>query len=128
MSGSFSFQHPSYRARCLRVVDGDTVDLQVDVGFMMTYTGRFRLGIVDTPELNSKDPAERELALKAKEQLAEWLKPGQTPTEWPLSVTTTKTDSFGRWLCLVMARDAEGKDLYVNQRLIDLGLAKYFKG
>lgn len=125
----FPFEHPSYRARCTKVVDGDTVDLVVDVGFRTTVSGRFRLLGIDTPELNSKDPAERALAVKAKDQVAAWLKPSQNASEWPVNVVTRKDpDNFGRWLVMVMVFDENGQKLYVNQRLRDLGLATEYKG
>jgi micrococcal nuclease len=112
-----------YRAECLNVVDGDTVDLHVDQGFHSYRVERFRLLGVNTPELHSKDEFERARAQKAKDFLISKLSPVGKPTgKWPLIVKTTKSDSFGRWLCELWLGD-----LWVNKSLLDEGLAVPFK-
>ena len=72
----------------IRVVDGDTVDLRLDVGFNLTTALRFRLLGVDTPERG------RLGWLAATEFTTAWLeqRAGQ------LRASTAKADSFGRWL------------------------------
>lgn len=71
-----------------RVVDGDTVDVLVDVGFRLTAVQRFRVLGVDTPERGQ--PGFRE----AGEFTLAWL-----VTHGPaLRVRSQKADSFGRWL------------------------------
>lgn len=55
-----------YSARCVKVVDGDTYDFEVDLGFRIVHTIRVRLKTVDTPELRSQNEAEREHAKEAK--------------------------------------------------------------
>jgi len=56
-----------YKAKVVHVVDGDTLDLDTDLGFRIAFRQRYRLYGVDTPELNDPDPAVRERAVKAKE-------------------------------------------------------------
>lgn len=56
-----------YRAFCHRVVDGDTFDFNVDLGFKITMRIRVRLKDVDTPEMNSKIATERMHAQAAKD-------------------------------------------------------------
>jgi hypothetical protein len=56
-----------YRAQCVKVVDGDTFDFDVDLGFKIHYTMRVRLKDIDTAEKNSKLAAEREHARQATE-------------------------------------------------------------
>lgn len=85
-----------YNARCIRVVDGDTVDLEVDLGFHLKATLRFRIIGVDCPETNSKDPAERARATAATEFTTHWLFNAGT-----VQVFTYKADSFGRWLATI---------------------------
>lgn len=85
-----------YKASVVRVVDGDTIDADVDLGFYCTMRLRLRILGVDTPELNSKDPAEREKALKAKQFVEDALLP--IPG---ILIKTSKADSFGRWLATV---------------------------
>lgn len=71
----------------LRTVDGDTVDLRIDLGFYMTAALRFRLLGVDTPERGK--PGFRE----ATEFTRDWL-----AARSRLRARTFKADSFGRWL------------------------------
>jgi len=111
-----------YRARLLRVIDGDTCDLVIDLGFHLHATLRFRLLGIDTPELNSKDITERERAVAATQALASMLTQGGG--DWPLLVRTQKADSFGRWLADVWV---EGAGVHVNQKLLDDGYAVPFK-
>jgi micrococcal nuclease len=124
----FDFPAVALRGRCLKVVDGDTVDLELDLGFHLRFYGRFRLLGIDTPELNSKDPVERAAALQAKDQVVQWLNPLPATTEWPLLVTTAKDpDSFGRWLATV-ATNVDGKYVPdIGRTLIEMGLAVEYK-
>jgi micrococcal nuclease len=112
-----------YRARCLRVVDGDTADLLVDLGFRMTTIQRFRLLGIDTPEMNAKDTYERERAVAATQALTSMLSSG-TGGDWPLLVRTQKADSFGRWLAEIWV---EGAGVNVNAKLLEGGYAVPFK-
>jgi micrococcal nuclease len=112
-----------YRAQCIGVVDGDTADLVVDLGFHLHKRERFRLLRVDTPELNSKDPTERGQALAARQYLAEKLSPGPFDAKrWPLIIATEKSDSFGRWLCEVFV-----DGFNVNDELLASGLAREYR-
>ena len=56
-----------FQARVKRVVDGDTLDLDIDLGFHITLSERVRLMGVDTPETRSRDLVEKADGLKAKE-------------------------------------------------------------
>ena len=53
----------------VRVVDGDTVDILIDLGFDLTKKERVRLAGIDTPESRTKDLEEKELGLEAKDFL-----------------------------------------------------------
>lgn len=79
-----------YRCELVRVVDGDTIDLDVDLGFYMTARIRVRLLDIDTPEMRG---AERPDGLKAKEFVEEWFRQAED-----LVVQTRKTGKYGRWL------------------------------
>ena len=57
-----------YGATVLNVVDGDTVDLMIDLGFSIHHKIRVRLYGVNTPESRTKDLAEKELGLKVQER------------------------------------------------------------
>ena len=47
-----------FQARVKRVVDGDTLDLDIDLGFHITLRERVRLMGIDTPETRTRDPIE----------------------------------------------------------------------
>ena len=127
MSNNYNFPPTSFRARCLKVVDGDTVDLYVDMGFHSYRKERFRLLDIDTPELRDRDPEERAAAKAAKEEMIDLLKPGETDTEWPLRITTLPDpDSFGRYLARIyMWFDEEACEICINDFLVELGHAEY---
>lgn len=103
-----------------KIVDGDTVDLSIDLGFSVVYKHRFRLSNIDTPESNSKDPAERTLAEDAKTFVTEWVRQNQ-----PLTVKTTKDDKYGRMLGEIFA---PGKAESLNKMMIRLGYAWEYDG
>jgi micrococcal nuclease len=116
----------TYRATVMHVVDGDTVDLSVSLGFEMSYKARFRLVGINTPE--SYGPVACDEGRAAKQHLVYLLKEGT-----PLVVKTTKDrkEKYGRFLAEVFLLDAEGQPLTVsvNQMMIDAGHAKpYFGG
>lgn len=73
----------------LRVIDGDTIDTAIDVGFRFQTVQRLRLLMLDTPERGQPGFYE------ARAKLSDLLMAG-TPTR--LRVETVKQDSFGRWL------------------------------
>ena len=93
-----------YRAKCVRVIDGDTVDLDVDLGFHMRALTRFRLLGVNTPELRGGDADTKLAAQAAKKRAQELLFAVPEDNSFPvdLLIHTEKADSFGRWLASVM--------------------------
>ena len=59
-----------YRVKqVLKVVDGDTIDVVIDLGFDISYTSRVRLAGIDTPESRTTDAREKILGLEVKEYL-----------------------------------------------------------
>lgn len=116
-----------YRAHLVRVIDGDTIDVIIDLGFGVMFGNerdprRLRLADVDTPELRSRDAAEREQAQEAK-QLVERLLGG---LEAPLMIQTIKTragkerQTFGRYVAKVWF-EMSGVWSCLNDRLIEEG-------
>ena len=97
----------------VKAVDGDTVDLVLDVGFHLTKTDRFRLTIVDTPERGQTD------YLAAKWFTESWIG-DKLADGFPVYVTTHKTDSFGRWLADIWIPGDES----LSSALLQYGLAK----
>lgn len=87
----------------VRVIDGDTFWVRLDVGFRQTILAEIRLWGYDTPELHGSPSLERAAALEAKELTAAWL----TKHKDDLWVRTEPdTDNFGRWLGEVFSTDA----------------------
>ena len=80
-----------FRAKVIRVVDGDTVDLQVDLGFHIFHMIRGLLAGVDTPERGQANFKE------ATWKLQELLAKAADPAGW-IFIDTHKTGKFGRWL------------------------------
>jgi len=114
-----------YRALLKRVVDGDTIDVYLDLGFCITVEQRLRLADIDTPEMNSKDNVERENALAAKDFVE------KTIGNQPLIVITHKTKAgkervtFGRYVADVYIVQAnEVGTLFLNKAIVDAGYGK----
>ena len=104
-----------------RVVDGDTVDITLDLGFDILYNNRIRLLGIDTPESRTRDLEEKKLGLAAKDRVKELCPVGSTVT-----VKTTKDGrgKFGRILGEIYVGDVN-----VNKLLVEEGHAvEYFGG
>ena len=83
----------TYHASIVRVVDGDTIDCDVDLGFHLRARLRFRLLWYDAPEMTGP---EKILGLQARDHLE------LLATGLEVMLRTAKGDSFGRWLCDVI--------------------------
>ena len=84
-----------YRARILRVIDGDTVDVDIDLGFGMSYSKqRVRMLGIDTPESRTRDLTEKRFGLLAKEFVQKKLQVGEV---YKLKTTLDK-GKYGRIL------------------------------
>ncbi len=89
------------RARLTRVIDGDTIQVTVDLGYYMYAEHRVRLLGLNTPELNDHDPAVRARARAATQYTTAWLNEHgahASRPDWPLAMRTEKADAFGRFL------------------------------
>ena len=86
----------SYRVnKVTKVVDGDTIDVIIDLGFDIMYKSRVRLFGIDTPESRTRDLVEKVFGLEAKKMVETWLPPGSTQT---LITQKDKSGKFGRIL------------------------------
>ncbi len=109
-----------YTAKVNRVIDGDTIDATVDLGFSISITERFRLFGIDAPEPHSSNENERILAKRSTERLRELVE-GCTVT-----IKTHKPDKYGRWLAEIKTSDNILGT--VNAQLIAEGFAKQYFG
>ena len=114
-----------YFCKITRVVDGDTVDVNIDLGFDIHHLARVRMMGIDTPESRTRNLEEKALGLASKARLKELLKGKK------IKIETSKEGKgkFGRVLADVIAIDKEGTEINCNQRLIEEGHARpYFGG
>ena len=114
-----------YRAQVLHVVDGDTLDLMVSLGFDMNYKARFRLTGINTPE--SYGPTACDEGRAAKQFLIDTLPVGATVM---VKTTKDKKEKYGRFLAEVYLLDAKGEVLpqSVNALMVEKGHAKLYDG
>lgn len=110
--------------RVVKIVDGDTVDIEIDLGFDLTKKERVRLGGIDTPESRTKDLEEKAMGLEAKDYLTTLLEGAPE-----LIVTTEKDGKFGRMIgTLYMSSECVEAGESINQAMIDDGFAWEYDG
>ena len=105
------------------VVDGDTIDVIIDLGFDILFASRVRLAGIDTPESRTTDKAEKALGIEAKEYLKKQLKDAKS-----VVIRTEKIDSsekYGRILGWVYVN---GESESVNNKMINDGYAWGYLG
>ena len=116
-----------YNCKILRVVDGDTVDVDIDLGFdIILSRQRIRLYGIDTPESRTRDLDEKKYGLLAKQMVKDYCPIGSAVT-----LRTRKDDrgKFGRILGEFMVYDAKTDSVRpVNNILIDSYLAVAYHG
>lgn len=113
-----------YRVKKLiAVIDGDTIDVEIDLGFDISITKRVRLAGIDTPESRTSDKFEKTLGLESKALLKQRLSSAQT-----ILIKTEKPDSsekYGRvlgWLYL------DDESTSFNETMIATGYAWSYLG
>ena len=111
-----------YKAHVVRVIDGDTIVVDIDLGFRISKNGEhLRLEGIDTPEVRG---AEREAGLVSKAFVEKWV----AENGHVLYLRTTKQGKFGRWLAYIWeSPDVVGdRSKSLNQVLLDKGLAEKY--
>ena len=105
------------------VVDGETIDVVIDLGFDILFASRVRLAGIDTPESRTTDKAEKALGIEAKEYLKKQLKDAKS-----VVIRTEKMNSsekYGRILGWVYVN---GESESVNNKMISDGYAWGYLG
>lgn len=112
-----------YKINILRVVDGDTVDARVDLGFKVHHNIRIRIYGLNTPETRTRDLEEKKRGLAAKERLKEMVSDADK-----IILKSHGVGKFGRCLgSLLMSTGNEEFD--VAEKLISEGHGTaYFGG
>ena len=119
-----------YNAKCLRVVDGDTVDVMIDLGFSTWKKVRVRLDGINTPESRTRDLEEKKRGLAAKARLQDIM----DLNESELLLKVNGIGKYGRALGELMVDSVGGlaniglTKVNVNQLLIKEGHAVKYDG
>ena len=107
----------NYKAKLIKVVDGDTIDAEIDLGFDISVKKRIRLVGIDTPECRTRDLKEKALGLAAKDRVKAIL------VENPkFTLESTKIGKFGRVLGNIYITILDGTEsltqICLNEQLI----------
>jgi len=107
----------TYKAKLDRIIDGDTVDAHIDLGFDITIHKRIRLAGIDTPESRTRDLEEKARGLASKDRLIELLDGGEFILE------SKEVGKYGRVLGTLHVEDVN-----VNETLVQEGFAVEYWG
>ena len=107
----------------LKVVDGDTIDASIDLGFDISLSKRIRLAGIDTPESRTRDLEEKALGLESKE----WLKKSLEDAK-DILIKTEKPDSTEKYGRIIGHLFINGQETSLNNQMIDEGYALAYEG
>lgn len=108
-----------YKIELLRVVDGDTVDVRIDLGFNVWHKCRVRLVGINAPESRTRDKEEKKRGLAAKQWLIDTLESAQVDLE----MKSYGSGKYGRVLGEIYINDVN-----INQLMVDEGHAVKYDG
>ena len=111
----------SYRVKKVtKVVDGDTIDVIIDLGFDIMYKSRVRLFGIDTPESRTRDKIEKKYGLLSKKFLQDHLKEGKIVIK---THKDSETGKFGRILGEIFV-----DGININEKMCKVGHAVEYHG
>lgn len=117
-----------YNAKCTRVVDGDTIDAEIDLGFDVKISKRIRLSGIDAPESRTRNKVEKKLGLAAKDRLTDLLEGAANCFE----LESQEFGKYGRVLGKLHINKLSGKDtltqVCINDVLVKEGYAVEYNG
>jgi len=119
-----------YRIKTIdHIVDGDTFDATVDLGFNILHKIRVRMYGINTPESRTRDLEEKARGLKSKDRLVELLTSGFHSNHY-LVLHTKEKGKYGRYLGIVYRKRKDDEEMFnINECLIQEGFAvEYFGG
>jgi len=119
-----------YNVKLLHVVDGDTVDVDIDLGFgVWLHDERVRIMGIDTPESRTSDKVEKVFGLAAKNRLKELLEEGALLVTTEDKKGEDMKGKFGRILGDFIVEEYEGQPRRVTEVMIEEGhCVAYFGG
>jgi micrococcal nuclease len=116
-----------YRGKLERVVDGDTIDALIDVGFDIWIKKRIRYSGIDTWESRTRDLKEKAKGLEAKARNKELLMEVSSKSGY-FRLKSFGVGKYGRVLGEIYIEDKEGKQYNINETLISEGHAYVYEG
>ena len=117
----------NYKAKLIRVVDGDTVDALIDVGFDIWFKKRIRYKGIDTWESRTRDLDEKKKGLAAKARNKELLESVSNKSGY-FRIKSYGTGKYGRVLADIYIQDSDYNHIWVNKQLITEGHAYKYEG
>ena len=112
-----------YKAIITRVIDGDTVDCNIDLGFsVILFKQRIRLFGIDTPESRTRDKVEKKYGLLAKQYLKDFIKAAGNTVQ--IETSKEKRGKFGR----ILGKLVNEKGECVNDMMCEIGHAAAYFG
>ncbi len=102
-----------YKATLNRIIDGDTIDVNIDLGFDVKIKQRVRLYGINTPEVRTKDLKEKERGIEATKYLKKIL-----PKEFIIQTILNKRGKYGRVLGILWVKEEN-----INERMVNEGYA-----
>ena len=108
-----------YKCEVKRIVDGDTVDVIIDLGFSIHFSTRVRLYGIDTPESRTRDKDEKVRGFLSKDYLKEWLDQGGV-------IIRTHRDKKGKFGRVLGEMVVGGRN--INLLMVDENYAVKYKG
>ena len=108
-----------YKAKLIRVIDGDTIDCYIDLGFNVTLKERVRLKGIDTPETRTRDLDEKKKGLAAKQRVIDLF---ENVSEF-IVITEIHKGKYGRILGTIMLPDHK---ISLNEMLLKEGHAEIY--
>jgi micrococcal nuclease len=116
-----------YRGKLDRVIDGDTIDAMIDVGFDIWVKKRIRYKGIDTWESRTRDAAEKKLGLQAKERNRELLEEVSSKPGY-FRLKSYGVGKYGRVLGEIFIQDENENTICINNQLITEGHAYVYDG
>jgi micrococcal nuclease len=116
-----------YRGKLERVVDGDTIDALIDVGFDIWVKKRIRYSGIDTWESRTRDLEEKAKGLEAKARNKELLMEISSKSGY-FRLKSYGVGKYGRVLGEIFIEDKDGKQYNINETLISEGHAYVYDG
>ena len=109
-----------FKSKIVRVYDGDTITVNIDLGFKLKMQASVRVAGIDTPEIRTKNKAEKKLGYAAKARMKELC----GKEVWIESLDGGKLDKYGRVLASVYTLDG----IHIPSKMIEEGHAVAYDG